>query len=69
VNEESDIDEVKRLQEELSVKSEKIYLMPQGISTEQFRERQQMIFEACIRNGWNYSPRLHIDVYGNKRGI
>jgi len=46
-----------------------IYLMPQGISREQFKEKEQKMFELCVKYGYNYSPRMHVDVFGNKRGI
>jgi len=46
-----------------------IYIMPQGITTQQFEDKQNWIVDKCIEYGYNYTPRLHIDLFGNKRGI
>ena len=50
------------------VPPEKILLMPEGITQEALRARQTWLVEVCKRTGWRYSPRLHIDLFGNKRG-
>jgi len=68
-NDKSDVDEILRLQNVLCIPSEKIYLMPQGITTKQFKDKQRELFIECKKNGWNYTPRMHIDIYGNIRGI
>ena len=47
---------------------EQILLMPEGISAETLRSRNALIVEACKAKGYRYSPRLHIDLFGNKRG-
>jgi 7-carboxy-7-deazaguanine synthase len=50
------------------VPPEQILLMPEGITQEALRARQAWLVEVCKRTGWRYSPRLHIDLFGNKRG-
>lgn len=52
----------------LPVAPEKILLMPEGISPEALRSRLPLIIEACKVWGYRYSPRLHIDLFGNRRG-
>ncbi len=47
---------------------EKIYLMPQGINSEQLKTNSKLCVDICLRQGWNYSPRSHIDIFGNVRG-
>lgn len=68
-NNKNDLEEILSIQKALKVPAEKIYLMPQGITTEQFRDKSKEIFEVCKEYGYNYTPRIHVDVYGNKRGI
>ncbi|GAB1376830.1 7-carboxy-7-deazaguanine synthase QueE [Lactococcus petauri] len=46
-----------------------VWLMPQGITTEQFNERAEMLFEACKKYGFKYSDRLHVRIFGNKKGV
>lgn len=67
-NNEQDLREIKNIEAGLGIPSNKIYIMPQGISTEQFEERQKMLTDFCMENNFNYAPRLHIDLWGNKRG-
>ena len=74
INEESEIIEIEEIRSELKKRtgidiSDKIYLMPQGVSDTQFREKDQWLFDICKRKNWKYTPRLHIWVYGNKKGV
>ena len=46
-----------------------VVLMPEGLDTETLRERALWIVELCKANGWRYSPRLHVDIWGNRRGV
>lgn len=68
-NQTSDMVEIMGIKDVLNIPESKIYLMPQGITTEQFKERQEWLFEVCVQYGLNYSPRMHIDIFGNVRGI
>jgi len=68
-NNKHDIHEIDMLQNKLIIPNNKIYLMPQGITVEQFKEKQRELFQFCVKKGWNYTPRMHIDIYGNHRGI
>jgi len=47
---------------------EKILLMPEGISMEAMRTRYPLLIQACLTHGYRLSPRLHIELFGNKRG-
>ena len=46
-----------------------LILMPEGTSRDVLRERGLWLAEVCKSNGYRYSPRLHVDLWGNKRGI
>ena len=46
----------------------KILLMPEGITVEALRARSGWLSELCKARGYRYAPRLHIELYGNKRG-
>lgn len=52
----------------LDIPPEKVLLMPEGITQEALKARQAWLVEVCKATGWRYSPRLHIDLFGNKRG-
>ena len=68
VNSKKDIKEILRVKDSLMVPNNKIYLMPQGINPIQFKHREKDIIDLCLEYGFNYTPRLHIDIFGNKRG-
>jgi 7-carboxy-7-deazaguanine synthase len=46
----------------------KILLMPEAITLEKMRERSAWLGELCKERGYRYAHRLHIELYGNKRG-
>lgn len=52
----------------IAVQPEKILLMPEGTSMEVMRTRYPLLIEACLKHGYRLSPRLHIELFGNKRG-
>ena len=70
ISNEADLAEAERVVESIGVKvpPEKVLLMPEGTSAEAIRSRQMLLVEACKAKGYRYSPRLHIDLFGNKRG-
>jgi 7-carboxy-7-deazaguanine synthase len=47
----------------------KVLLMPEGTTPELMRERGLWLAELCKQEGFRYSPRLHVDLWGSKRGV
>ena len=45
-----------------------VQLMPEGIDAATLASRAGWINEICLREGYRYCPRLHVQLYGNKRG-
>jgi organic radical activating enzyme len=45
-----------------------IYLMPQGGVVRPYESNKVRIADICCERGWNYSPRLHVDLWGNGWG-
>jgi len=66
---EDDIDEVCALVSLLNAPAGKVILMPEGIRVDILRERGVWLAELCKRHGFRFSPRLHVDLYGNRRGV
>jgi len=46
----------------------KILLMPEATSLTVMRDRASWLSELCKARGYRYAHRLHIELYGNKRG-
>ena len=65
---EKDAAEVTGLVDEWSIPRHRVFLMPEGVDGEQLRERGRWVAEVCKREGFSYSGRLHIDLWGNTRG-
>ena len=49
--------------------NDKVYLMPEGTTINQVNDNTKDCVECCIKNGWNFAPRLHILIWGDKRGV
>ena len=65
----SDVDEVRSLLGQLpEVERSRVLLMPQGTTSEDARERGLWLVEQCKEHGFRYCPRLHLDLFGNRRG-
>jgi 7-carboxy-7-deazaguanine synthase len=64
-----DLDEVRELAALLQADREHIILMPEGTDAERLRERALWLAEICKQEGFRFSPRLHVDLYGNRRGV
>ncbi len=46
----------------------KVLLMPEATTLERMRSRAGWLSELCKARGYRYAHRLHIELYGNKRG-
>ena len=46
----------------------RIMVMAQGTTREELQEKARWIVDRCKMHGFRYTPRLHIDLYGNQRG-
>ncbi len=66
---EEDLQEVGDLAAQLEAPAAKVVLMPEGISAEILSERGVWVAEICKRYGYRFSPRLHVYLYGNRRGV
>ena len=68
VETERDLFEIHQLETEMQIPASIIVLMPQGITNDQIQERQNWVVETCKKYGYRYSPRLHVDIWGDTRG-
>lgn len=69
VAEPADLEEIDALLALLPrVAPETIVLMPLGVRPADVQARGRWIAELCKARGWRYTPRLHIDLWGDTRG-
>lgn len=63
-----DLSEVQALRDRYAIAAERIFLMPEGTSSEVLRERMRWLAPLAQENGFRLSDRLHIHLYGDTRG-
>jgi 7-carboxy-7-deazaguanine synthase len=64
-----DLAELEEMREVLQAPRGKVLLMPEGTNAETIRQRGLWLAETCKERGYRFSPRLHVDLWGNKRGV
>lgn len=69
VGAEADVDEVRAIQREHRLPSSRILLMPLGMEREAQHALMPEVMAWCRREGYRFSPRLHILAWGPKRGV
>ena len=70
VQDEQDLAEVDKAREEYAkagVEAD-IYLMAVGATQEGQAKTAKQVADIAMKNGYKYSPRLHVDLFGNKWG-
>ena len=63
-----DVAEVRDLVRALEANTAKVILMPEGVDRDVLCERGARLAEICRREGFRFSPRLHVELWGNRRG-
>ncbi len=63
-----DADEIRRMVRDLGADAERTLLMPEGREAAALAERGRWIAELCKQEGWRYTPRLQVDLWGDRRG-
>ena len=53
----------------MDIPNDKVWLMPEGLTEEELKKRRVWLMELCTELGYNYTERLHIIAYGDKRGV
>lgn len=70
VADEIDVDEVHKaveLYREAGIECP-VYLMPLGGRSEEYNLNEQNVAEIAMQQGWRFSPRMHIALFGNAWG-
>jgi 7-carboxy-7-deazaguanine synthase len=70
VDREQDLVEVGQIVDALkNVDTSRVLIMAQARNRRQLHQKSRWIVELCKQFGYGYSPRLHIELYGNRRGV
>ena len=68
VSEPEDVEEVCSIRNKYGLLNQRIILMPEATTSRDMQQRSQWVSEACVREGFRFSTRLHILLWGDKRG-
>ena len=63
-----DLDEIRPIVDLCGAPAERVLLMPEGRTREEIQARAGWLVEVCKATGYRYCPRLHVELYGNRRG-
>lgn len=70
VGQESDLCEIIRLLSNIGteIPAHRVLLMPEGKTIKELRSRSVWLSDVCLNTGYRFCHRLHVELYGNKRG-
>ncbi|MHA3772058.1 7-carboxy-7-deazaguanine synthase QueE [Verrucomicrobiota bacterium sgz303538] len=70
VAERQDVDEIQDLLKRIGVPIPpyKVLLMPEGTDVATLNSRREMLIDVCKQKGFRYCDRLHVTLFGHRRG-
>ncbi len=69
VSDPSDMKEISEIVAATKAEPTRVFLMPEGIDAQVLHERTKWIVDICKQERFRFSPRLHVEIYGNQRGV
>ncbi len=64
-----EFDEAEAVRLARTLPKDRVWLMPEGVTEEAVKRRSLVLAEVCKREGWRLSPRLHVWLWGARRGV
>lgn len=69
VSREEDLQEIWEIQSEFGISSDDIQLMPAGYTRDDLAQSYQDVADICMEYGYEFSPRLHVEIWGMATGV
>ncbi len=69
IAEPGDVEQVNAIVGEIGALRSCVVLMPEGVDAATLAERGRWLAEIAKQEGFRMTPRLHIDLWGNRRGV
>jgi organic radical activating enzyme len=69
VRDERDIEEIRVLMERVKIPENRVILMPEGRTVEALDRTAAWLAERCRDLGFRFSDRLHVRLWGDRRGV
>lgn len=67
ISQPDDLQMIKTLQQEHGIINEQVILMPEGTLSDTIRQKTLPLVEICLREGYRFSDRLHVHIWGSER--
>lgn len=64
-----DLEEVLHIIDLFKIPPHEVYLMPEGRTSNELSNKSEEVVKICLNHGFNYSDRLHVRIWENKRGV
>ena len=64
----TDVREAAALAEQAGFSSDRVWIMPEGVTTADYARHGRAVADAAISHGFRISPRLHISIWDDERG-
>lgn len=65
----ADLEEVLGLIDRFGIAPEKVWLMPEGSTRQTLARRRKWLVDICKDYGFRYTDRLHVQIWGSKKGV
>ena len=65
----ADLPEIQEIQAMCGTPNDRVLLMPEGIDVATLQERSAWLVELCKEFGYRFTPRLHVLLFGHRRGV
>lgn len=69
ISSELEIDEITHLIKTYSIPSNKVILMPEGRTIDSLNRKRLFVADICKQQGFRFGDRMHIQLWGEKRGV
>lgn len=69
ISEPADIDQVNAIVNDIGAARNRVVLMAEGTDAVTLAERGRWLVEIAKREGFRMTPRMHVDLWGDRRGV
>ncbi len=69
VQKESDLEEVGWIVTQIEIPNSRVFIMPEGTTRKKIQYHAEIIADKVLEYGWNFTTRLHVMLWGDKRGV
>jgi 7-carboxy-7-deazaguanine synthase len=69
ISQPEDLEEVEQIVTEIGADRSTVILMPEGVQAESISMKARWLAEECKQRQLRFSPRLHVDLWGDRRGV